>query len=83
MTDKSKTKIETNKVKKEHCLIRQYNTQNFDKYIFLKYRTRQIKATETNKKVTYQAATSIKISPILEKDNFIEHLCIILSFLIK
>ena len=28
---------------------RQYNTQIFYKYIFFKYRTRQIKATETNK----------------------------------
>ena len=27
----------------------QYNIHIFDKYIFLKYRTRQIKATETNK----------------------------------
>ena len=28
----------------------QYNISIFDKIIFLKYRTRQIKATETNKK---------------------------------
>ena len=27
----------------------QYNIQMFDKFVFLKYRTRQIKATETNK----------------------------------
>ena len=31
---------------------RQYNIQMFDKTIFLKYRTRQIKATETNKEIT-------------------------------
>ena len=37
-----------NKVKKECYLMRQYKIQNFDKYIFCKYRTRQIKATETN-----------------------------------
>ena len=42
--------IETNKVKKNsRYLIRQYNIQIFDKIIFLKYRTRQLKATETNK----------------------------------
>ena len=28
---------------------RQYNIKLFDKTIFLKYRTKQIKATETNK----------------------------------
>ena len=32
---------------------RQYNTYIFNKIIFFKYRSRQIKATETNKKVTY------------------------------
>ena len=32
---------------------RQYNIQLFDKIIFFKYRTREIKATETNTKVTY------------------------------
>ena len=32
---------------------RQYNIQMLHKIIFIKYRTRQIKATETNKKVTY------------------------------
>ena len=31
---------------------RQYNIQIFDKIIFFKYRTRQIKTIETNKKVT-------------------------------
>ena len=44
---------ETNKVKKQCSLIRQYNIQIFYKIIFFKYRTRQIKTTETNKKVTY------------------------------
>ena len=37
--------IETSKVNE----ARQYNTHIFDKIIFLKYSTRQIKATETNK----------------------------------
>ena len=47
--------IETNKVEKEHYLIRQNNTiyQFVDKIVFFKYRTRQIKATECNTKVTY------------------------------
>ena len=40
-------KIETNKVKKERYL-RQYNIYIFNENFFLKYRTRQIKATETN-----------------------------------
>ena len=31
---------------------RQYNIQNIDKIFFFKYRTRQIKTRETNKKVT-------------------------------
>ena len=48
------TKNETNKVKKRMLFnkTRQYNIQIFDKIIFFKYRTRQIKTTETNK-VTY------------------------------
>ena len=42
---------ETNKVKKEHYLIKQdYSIQMFDKIFFFKYRTREIKATET---ITY------------------------------
>ena len=41
--------FETNKVKKECYLMRQYNIHIFNKTIFLKYRTIQIKATETNK----------------------------------
>ena len=45
--------IKKNKVKKECYLIRQYNIQIFYKIIFFNYRTRQIKTTETNKKVTY------------------------------
>ena len=32
---------------------RYFNIHIFDKIIIFKYRTRQIKATETNKKVTY------------------------------
>ena len=40
--------IETNKVKKEYYLIRQDTTI----YIFFKIRTRQVKTTEINKKVT-------------------------------
>ena len=46
---KEKYKSETNKVKKEHYLIRQYNIQICNKIIFFKYSTRQIKARETNK----------------------------------
>ena len=47
------TFVETNNVKKE-CInnTRQYNIQIFYKYIFFKYRTRQIKATETKKKTS-------------------------------
>ena len=46
--------IETNTVKKEQVnKTRQYKIEMFNKNIFFKNRTRQIKATETNKKVTY------------------------------
>ena len=31
----------------------QYNIQISDKYIFLKYRTKQLKAIETNNHITY------------------------------
>ena len=42
--------IETNKVNKEHYLIRkEYNILMFYKIIIFKYRTKKIKATETNK----------------------------------
>ena len=34
---------------KSSYLIRPYNINIFDKIIFFKYRTRQIKATDTNK----------------------------------
>ena len=40
--------IETNKVKKEHYLIRQDNIKKMDK-IFFNYRTSHIKATESIK----------------------------------
>ena len=41
--------VETNKVKKEHFnKTRQYNIKHFNKILFFKCRTRQIKATETN-----------------------------------
>ena len=46
------TNKQTNKVKNECHLIRQDNTIYifiFDKIIYFKYRTRQLKATETNK----------------------------------
>ena len=33
--------------------MRQYNLQIFNKYIFLKYRTKQLKAIETNNHITY------------------------------
>ena len=48
--------IETNNVKKECYLIREDNTIcTFSVFkICFKYRTRQIKATETNKLVTYR-----------------------------
>ena len=36
-------------VKNKHYLLRQYNIQILNKTNYLKYRTRQIKATETNK----------------------------------
>ena len=45
------TQLETNKVKKERYLInttRQYKIHISDKIIFFEYRTRQIKARETN-----------------------------------
>ena len=40
--------IETNKVKKEHFYIKQYNTiyKTISNIIFFEYRTRQIKTTE-------------------------------------
>ena len=42
--------IDWNKVKKERYLLTQYNNIHiFNKIIFFEYRTRQIKATETNK----------------------------------
>ena len=43
--------IETNNVKKRTLFnkTRQYNIHIFDKLIFFRYRTREIKATETNK----------------------------------
>ena len=41
-------KIKTKKVKKELYLIRQDNTKHKINFFF-KYRTREIKATETNK----------------------------------
>ena len=72
---------------------RQYNIYIFGKYIFLKYRTRLLEDTETNK---YQAAIAVKISnlfiyfssfdlscSILEKDSFIENVYIVLSSLLK
>ena len=46
-------KTETKKVKKERYLKRQDNIQSFDKFIFFKYSTRQMKATERSKKVIY------------------------------
>ena len=55
--------------------IRHYNIQIFDKIIFFKYRTRQIKTTERNKKG--KATVSIKMS------NFLICFCILLSCLIK
>ena len=47
--------IETKKVKKERYLIKKdnKNIHIFNKSIFFKCRTKQIKTTETNKKVTY------------------------------
>ena len=41
--------VETNKVKKKRYLMRQDNINIFNKTIFLRYRTRQIKATKINK----------------------------------
>ena len=41
------------KVKIISHVIRQNNIQIFFKIIFFKYRTRQLKTIETNKKVTY------------------------------
>ena len=41
--------IETNKVKKEHYLIRQDNIKKIDKIFFFNYRTSHIKATESIK----------------------------------
>ena len=46
--------VDRNKVKKGMLFYktRQYNIHIFDKIIFFKNRTRQVKTTETNKKVT-------------------------------
>ena len=42
-----------NKVKKEHFIkTRQYNVKTFYKIIFFKSRTRQIKTTQINERVT-------------------------------
>ena len=43
----------------------QYNILIFDKYICLKYRTRQIKATETNKYITYLNCNGSLIENVL------------------
>ena len=56
--------IETNKVK-QSTLTRQYNIQIFNKIIFFKYRTREIKATETNKYVTYLNETQFGMDSAL------------------
>ena len=53
-------KIETNKIKKEH-LIRQDKMHILNNILFFKYRTKQLKTTETNMKVTYPLLL-IKIS---------------------
>ena len=67
-------------------LCKQYNIQNFETIIFFKYRTRQIKTTETNKKLLILIETVILLTffvcfcsfdlscSILEKDNFILNL---------
>ena len=46
--------VDRNKVKKAMLFYktRQYNIHIFNKIIFFKNRTRQVKTTETNKKVT-------------------------------
>ena len=64
---------------------RHYNINIFYKIIFLKYKTRQIKATEpikiSNSLICF---CSFDLScPILEKDNFIEFFYIVTSCLIK
>ena len=67
---------------------RQINIQNFYKIIFFKYRTRQIKSTETNKKVTISIKISNFFLPVilsclvlyLKKDNYTANLYIILYY---
>ena len=60
----------------------QYNIHIFDKIIFFKYRTRQLKTTVTNEKVIYLNWNG-SLTKILEKDNFIVNLYIVLSCLIQ
>ena len=73
----------------ERYLMSQDNTKIriFDKYayIFLKYRTRQIKAAVAIKISNLLTCfCSFELScPILEKDTLIENLCIVLFCLIK
>ena len=47
------SRLKQTRLKKERYIIRQDNIQIFDKSIFFRYRMRQIKTTETNKKITY------------------------------
>ena len=55
-------KAKNNNTKKQHYLITQDNIQMFDKIIFFTYRTRQIKATETNKKLLNWNSSLTKIT---------------------
>ena len=63
--------IETNKVKKERHPMRQDNTiyKLSIKNIFFKYRTWQVKATETNKQITHLNCNG----SLIEMNNIVLH----------